>query len=64
MALDTDEGVENDTLAIPFFLWGALNVGPVLIAAFLGSYIEVRVYCVVVYNSIYVINNALCTENF
>ncbi|XP_042861796.1 H(+)/Cl(-) exchange transporter 7-like isoform X2 [Penaeus japonicus] len=36
----TDEGVENDTLAIPFFLWGALNVGPVLIAAFLGSYIE------------------------
>ncbi|XP_069998850.1 H(+)/Cl(-) exchange transporter 7 isoform X2 [Penaeus vannamei] len=36
----TDEGVENDTLAIPFFLWGALNVGPVLIAAFLGSYVE------------------------
>ncbi|XP_076030012.1 chloride channel protein 7 isoform X4 [Oratosquilla oratoria] len=27
-------------LAIPYFLWGALNIGPVLVAAFLGSYVE------------------------
>ncbi|XP_069940697.1 H(+)/Cl(-) exchange transporter 7 [Cherax quadricarinatus] len=36
----TDYGVEKSLLIIPFLLWGALNIGPTLIAAFLGSYIE------------------------
>lgn len=36
----TDYSVENNTLIIPFLLWAALNVGPTLIAAFLGSYVE------------------------
>lgn len=36
----TDEGVIYGTLAIAFFLWAALNVGPVLVAGLMGSVIE------------------------
>ncbi|XP_068221966.1 H(+)/Cl(-) exchange transporter 7 isoform X2 [Palaemon carinicauda] len=36
----TDEGVLYGTLVIAFFLWGALNVGPVLVAAIMGSVVE------------------------
>ncbi|KAK7079398.1 H(+)/Cl(-) exchange transporter 7, partial [Halocaridina rubra] len=37
---DTDEGVLNSTLTISFFLWAALNVGPVFLAALMGSLVE------------------------
>ncbi|XP_045599780.1 H(+)/Cl(-) exchange transporter 7 isoform X2 [Procambarus clarkii] len=36
----TDYGVEKNVLIIPFLLWAALNIGPTLIAAFLGSCVE------------------------
>ncbi|KAG0726682.1 H(+)/Cl(-) exchange transporter 7 [Chionoecetes opilio] len=36
----TDYGVEQEALIIPYLLWVALNIGPTLVAAFLGSYIE------------------------
>ncbi|CAL4117426.1 unnamed protein product, partial [Meganyctiphanes norvegica] len=37
----TNKCALDNCLAIPFFLWGALNIGPTLVAAFLGSYVEV-----------------------
>ncbi|XP_045130984.1 H(+)/Cl(-) exchange transporter 7-like [Portunus trituberculatus] len=36
----TDYGVENEALIIPYLLWVALNIGPTLVAGYLGSYVE------------------------
>ncbi|XP_042209017.1 H(+)/Cl(-) exchange transporter 7-like isoform X2 [Homarus americanus] len=36
----TDYGVATNLMIIPFLLWAAMNIGPTLLAAFLGSYIE------------------------
>lgn len=43
-ASDTDYGVEQGVLIIPYLLFVTLNIGPTLFAAFLGSYVEVCVY--------------------
>ncbi|XP_050723076.1 H(+)/Cl(-) exchange transporter 7-like isoform X2 [Eriocheir sinensis] len=36
----TDYGVQQEALIIPYLLFVTLNVGPTLVAAFLGSYVE------------------------
>ncbi|XP_063859826.1 H(+)/Cl(-) exchange transporter 7-like isoform X3 [Scylla paramamosain] len=36
----TDYGVEHGVLIIPYLLWVALNIGPTLVAGYLGSYVE------------------------
>ena len=47
---DTDLGVEQEALIIPYLLWITLNIVPTLGAAFLGSYVEV---CVLTYLCLY-----------
>ncbi|XP_050709672.1 H(+)/Cl(-) exchange transporter 7-like [Eriocheir sinensis] len=39
-ASDSDCGVQQEALTLPYPLFVALNIGPALVAAFLGSYVE------------------------